>query len=343
MNIDNKKILISKWILQYILRIHKPIIFYGSIEVVYGLLNITIPYFFGLIIDGALSKDIPKIYKSVGCLMACLILVTLCNYIKSYIVIKIKSNSVCDLKGKIINNALLNYSAENRQERGNYISKLQDVDNIISFLVNVLCSVPGFLLSFLIMLYLLYKISPKLTIIQIIFIPLNVIFAFVLGSKARKWEKDVISKRDIFFSYIYELLDGIEEISLLGIISNVISNYNERNAKYTGEVKNKEIKSLKWSQWYSLFQGFAQILLLFISCVEIAGDKISIGSYYTFNSYASRISNLLITLVSWQMQYNSMIISVDHIYNELSSRRKESIKHDETVHRIVGSPAKKCQ
>lgn len=321
-----------KFINLYTKNMHLKFFMYSVLDILFNLVNVCIPYLFGKIIDYTLSCNMNMIFTDCIWLIICLICVTSLCCAKKVIIVNITNKLTYELKKCVMEYAVYN----NRKfvNRGIYISKLDDVDRIVGFITNILCPAFATIISFIFMVYISFNISFTLSFIQILVIPINIVYAYKYGKKVSKWETQIIKLRDGFFSYIYEMLDGIEEFISLKIENNIMELFNNKNKIYLNELKKNSMKTLKWSQIFSFIIGIIQIIMLLFSCWLILNQKLSVGEYYTFNSYASNINSIGNTFIGWFTQLSSITSVFSHISTELKQDHKEIILNQQKIYNL---------
>lgn len=290
------------------------VLIYIVADIAFELTNVAVPYCYGLIIDQTIRQNINSVGLGLALLAICLVSVTIATAIKNYMCIVIRRLVVYRLRNRVMGNAIAHCD---EFERGVYVSKMEDIEKIVGFVTGVLCTSVAATLSFLVMVYMSFRISKVLTLIELCLVPVHALFAYRYGKRVQIWEKGVITQRDRMFSYLFEALDGIKEFKALGIGRTVADKFSERNKAYIYSEKIRDSQSLRWTQLFSLFLGMSQIVVLVVSCGLIFKGKITIGEYYIYNSYSARLNNFGVTFVSWCTHFSSISMALNHISDEL--------------------------
>lgn len=277
-------------------------------------MELLIPLQFGKVLDSVLNQDFESVTHCIIIITFLFIAVSVFGYIKSSINISISNELSRDFKNEIVLKTL-NFSAEKIDElkNGELFSRFEDVDKIMSFILSVFNQ---FILDGCIIAVLagvLLNISIPLALFHFFTIPILTVISFKYSKIVKKSEKDLIQKRDKHYNFLFGLIQGMKEIKSLGMVKNAkcIFESNHESVVKTTIVQSK-ISSL-WGGGYSLLSGFFQIIVLLVSCWQIALGNLTVGMYYSFNSYASRFSTLVQTFIGFQAQFTIIMVSVDKI------------------------------
>lgn len=277
-------------------------------------MELLIPLLFGKVLDSVLNHDFQLATHCIITVTLLFILVSILGYIKSIINISISNELSRDFKNDIVFKTL-DFSVEKIDElkNGELFSRFEDVDKVVSFILSVFSQ---FILDGCIIIILagvLLKISVPLALFHFFTIPLLVGISFKYSKIVKESEEDLIQKRDKHYNFLFGLIQGIKEIKSLGMVNNAkrIFESNHENVVET-TISQSKISSL-WGGGYSLLSGFFQIIVLVVSCWQIALGKLTVGMYYSFNSYAARFSSLVQTFIGFQAQFMIIMVSVDKI------------------------------
>ena len=273
-----------------------------------------IPLQFGNVLDAAIDKNFTRVVHIILMVVLLFLSMTFLNYMRSWLDMSITIDTSKRMKNHIVFQ-ILNFPGEKIDEykNGELFSRFEDVDKIVSFLLTVLNSI---ILNCCITVFLagiLLKISIPLAVFHFISIPFLMIISGRYSKAAKKAENSLIEDRDKHFSFLFGVMQGTREVRSLGMIKNVRKVFENNHDDFvTGQISRGKLSAI-WESGYSLLAVFFQVIILLISCWQIIIGKLTVGMYYSFNSYASRFSVLVQELITFQAQFAVIIVSVDKI------------------------------
>lgn len=277
-------------------------------------MELLIPLLFGRILDSVLNQDFELVTHCIIIVTILFIAVSVFGYIKSSINIVISNELSRDFKNNIVFK-ILSFPAERIDElkNGELFSRFEDVDKVVSFILSVLNQFILDACTIVVLAGVLLNISIPLAFFHFFTVPVLVVISSKCSKVMKKSEKDLIQKRDNHYNFLFGLIQGIKEIKSLGMVNNAkcIFESNHESVVVT-TISQSKIFSL-WGGGYSLLSGFFQIIVLVVSCWQIALGELTVGMYYSFNSYASRFSSLVQTFIEFQTQFTIIMVSVNKI------------------------------
>lgn len=284
------------------------------LQCICSMMELVIPLQFGNVLDAAIDGNFTRVIHIILMVVLLFLTMTLLGYLRSWLDMSITNDTSKRMKNHIVFQ-ILSFPGEKIDEykNGELFSRFEDVDKIVSFLLTVLNSI---ILNCCITIFLagiLLKISIPLAVFHFISVPFLMIISSRYSKAAKKIENSLIQERDKHFSFLFGMMQGVREVKSLGMIKNVRKVFENNHDTFVAGLISRGKLSAIWEGGYSLLAVFFQVIILLISCWQIILGKLTVGMYYSFNSYASRFSALVQELITFQAQFVVIMVSVDKI------------------------------
>ena len=199
---------------------------------------------------------------------------------------------------KLIN---LKYDFFGSQKKGDIASRIQDVSNIRSFFTGPVISTSLDILFSIVYLSILLLYSFNLTLAA--FAPMPVYMAcVVLGAPYyKKLVRKRASRRALLFSFILEVISGIQSVKLQGFGSKAIDLWRDKFYQ-------QQDIGLKLTTFASIFSEIgafctqlSSILILFFGTGLVLGGELTVGELIAFRIIAGFLTAPLLRLSGiWQ-------------------------------------------
>lgn len=297
---------------------------YVCLKTISGIIGFVPPIFIGKVIDYAVDKNGEKVIIILIMLILVLLLNAFISIFESKVEIKINYLVTNGIKEKIIKKfAYMEQSDIETMDRGEFISRLEDAEEIVRIFIEITSLLFIDLLSFIFALVVMLSISPMLSLICFLNIPMVVIVQDKLGKKIGKKEKDIKIINDSYYSFLYEIIDANKEIKIWGLQEEICKKYAEKLIQNTRLAKDKSDISIMAGFLSVMINGFFQLAVLASGCYFIMLGRVSVGNYFTFNSYVSRFNMELQNISQFYMKKQMYLVSINRL-QELFHMRSET-------------------
>ena len=160
-----------------------------------------------------------------------------------------------------------------------------DVDTIKKFLSEELTSLFRTIVMIILSLVLMLTISPRLTLIPGVFIPVVVGYSLIFHKKVGSAFYECDSQEGVLSSIAQENLTGVRVVRAFGREKYERERFMTQNEKYTGLwVRMMKILSTFWSSM-DLIGGIQVLLVLALGACACVGGTLAPGDYVAFVSY----------------------------------------------------------
>ncbi len=181
-------------------------------------------------------------------------------------------------------------SWHNANRTGDIIQRCtSDVETVRSFLSDQLVTLIRTAVQIVMALYFMIGISPRLSVITAVFIPIVVAFSVFFHRGIEKSFEKVDAKEGELSSVAQENLTGVRVVRAFGREKYERDRFEKTNGEYTGMWDRlMKLLSAFWATGDAL-SGLQRMLILFIGGAMAIGDGLSVGKFIAFVSYAAML------------------------------------------------------
>lgn len=315
-----------KYILPYK---YKVLIIYIS-TIISNVLSLLPIYFMGEIIDHIINKDI----NSVKVVIIKIIIVYIVNMVFSLFETyysNITTNRLTrDIKNDIFELSInLPMHELDHINSGEILATLEgDVNKIVQFFISDLLNMFVSLITLIISLIFILKMSTKLSLIALTTFPIISFANILFGKKLKNYSLKIREIMDNYFKFFTESFDRIKQIKCMNLEEHTYKDYKSINEEYS----EKNIKSSVISMFSSLFTmtitSISEWIIIFVASIMIINSTLSIGAFVSFNGYLSKFMMAMGELLNMNINLQVTSVSLNRIYNILETP-KENLNNKE--------------
>ena len=303
--------------------------------------------------EGILSKyqggagiDFDAIGKLIIKILTIYIISALMDYIVAFIHTDVAvgiSYKLRDDISKKINKLPLKYF--DKQSHGEVLSRVtNDVENIANNLTSTISQVLNSLVNIIGVLFMMFTISWKLTLISLIAIPCSGFLAAFIVKKSQK-QFSAHSK------YLGEVNGHVEEMYSGHLVVKTYNYENESIEKFD-KLNNELFNAAYKSQFYSAIMmpatGFIQNVAYVIVCLvggfECIRGRMNIGDIQSFTTYVRRLQNPINSIAQLLNTIQTMVAAAERVFELLNEQEEEkdttnpvSIRNEDGTLNIEGN------
>ncbi|WP_313961138.1 ABC transporter ATP-binding protein [uncultured Parvimonas sp.] len=199
---------------------------------------------------------------------------------------------------------------------GDLVSRFTTDTNTIKELYQTLLNdILGFVLNLLMMLVVMFYISPYLLLIVLIYLPLMYIVTNYYGRKLTSVTKTIRKHEGITSSIYNETIKSLPVIQVYGNEDLMIESFEKENKEVEKNYIKRTILNALFS-WnlidFTMIFTNAMIILVF-TILKINGLGLSVGILYVLIEYNKRILRLFMNFLSQINRYKTALVSCDRI------------------------------
>lgn len=224
---------------------------------------------------------------------------------------------------------------------GELVSRLEtDASTVVNYYVNVATSIALILFNFFISVYLVFSISPQLSIISILFIPITGLVTILFRSKYKALAKREKKYSDKYYAFTNESFSNIKGIKAYQVENKMLTNFREYLSENFKLVKRSVFLSNNMSFLNNFVSLCFTLVIICFSGLLIQDDKLSVGNMVAFSMYVSKLFDATTRLLNLNLDAQSIGVSIDRINSLLSEPDEidysfDNISDEHTLDRIT--------
>lgn len=285
------------------------------------------PYLLGLIIDESIAKGrLDLLPQLVSLLVVTVLAQWAAMLIRTIKIEAIGQRVLRDLRHSLFEKyvkATLDFHKEN--QLGDLVSRVVNDTSvvneaIVTGLLNVLGDIVSMTGSLAVMVYL----SPQLTLVSLVTVPLMVFIAKKLGVRLRRTWREVRERVSRMTTVVEENISGIEVVKSFGLEENALARFD----RVSREVYRFSIRASVLAGLFFPLMNVASSLSLAV-VIAYGGylcltGMLSVGLLVAFTQYVSRLMAPINELVFVYDALQSALASLDRIFEILRSEKVEA-------------------
>ncbi len=291
-----------------------------------------------LVVDGAPSNEGIRNFITILIVLAiCYVLYSIFKYLSTHIMVRVSQKTIFDIRSRVdekLKKLPLNYFDTNTY--GDILSRItNDVDTISNSLQQSLDQIVTAVTSLIFILIMMLAISPILTLIGVITVPLALIISMKIAQKAQRFFKEQQDTLGDLNGYVEEMYTGHNVISAFGKEEDVIDDF---------EVTNHDLYQSGWkSQFLSstlmpitqAMTNLGYVAVAVVSAILVISGRMTIGMIQSFIQYLRQFSQPINQTVQISNVLQSTAAASARIFEFLDEKdeisEKESAIYPEVV------------
>ncbi|NFF79389.1 ABC transporter ATP-binding protein [Clostridium sporogenes] len=331
-NMDERKLLKEKTL--FYLKKHKfRIILLYIATATSNLVNLIPMYLFGHSIDYTIAGDFKKVLNTIILIILIFLFTSILSIIETVLHTYINQDIVIHFKSEIYDKILYLKKKEfDKICNGEILSKIErDTVCLAEFITEDLINLFISIVTLIVSLYLIIRLSPTLTTISLIIFPITVLLTKILSNKLRKYILKGKLLGDNYFSITQETLSAIEEIKSLGMERLYKNKYKEILSDIRENEGKKTIISTIINFISSIISSSGEWLILLVASWMIINKTLSVGTLIAFNSFNSRVTLSI-------SQISKLIVKTQNIFVSLKRIEELTNLPDENQYKTKFCP-----
>jgi len=228
----------------------------------------------------------------IGLLLVCIaILRGLFLYLKNALSSKSAENTTKKIRDKLYDHIQrLPYEYHVKAETGELIQKCtSDVDTIRRFLAIQLVEVVGSIFMLVFIIYVMFTMNIKMTMVSIIILPITFLFSFIFFTKIKKAFESSDEAEARMTTTLQENLTGVRVVKAFSRQRYEVDKFDKKNLEYQN-LTYKLIKNLSAYWAISDFLSMCQVgFVVIIGSYLAYKGELSLGVFVAFISYINMI------------------------------------------------------
>ncbi|GIP20257.1 multidrug ABC transporter ATP-binding protein [Paenibacillus sp. J22TS3] len=304
----------------------------GSLAAV-SLIAMPIPLITGRIIDNLSSSQGTAnfLYQQVIIILCLHLIRYFLSLIGKYYIVKAGTQASNNLRMEMIAHTVdMPMAFIDKHDKGYLMSRISEsgsVSNLFSpSVINIIIGVFDCVISAV----LLVRINPKLSLIVLAIIPLYVAVTVWYSRRMSASTRKVSESSAEMAGVVFETLNGLEEIKVLGAKQRYISGiYTKTHHVITAILQqNRNVNGYMESS--SLISSISGAVVLLFSGIMILGKTLTLGDYVSFTGYLAKVLGNVQAMATFGVTINPIMVSIDRV-REYMDNRNEDDGRDEVL------------
>ncbi|MEY8583813.1 ABC transporter transmembrane domain-containing protein [Ligilactobacillus animalis] len=303
----------------------------GILLVINTVLGLLQPIFIGNIIDSFKNSDRDAVIVTCMSMSFLFCVALVVTYIKDLVAVKLAVKSERKIRDKIIQNSVLRTDIS---DTGRVITNLEEDAKVISTMIFEQLELLIDALSIVITFILMLKLSPNMTILIILLVPLQYVVLRIFSVFFRKQEFLIRTKKEDYLEHATETIMGRKTISIFDSSSKRNQEFSKINILF-GKVRKKFFLT-------QTLQGIIIQSILFIYNIGIilygfliiSRGNLTIGEFVAYITYSNSILVSSIGVSEINAEYQKIKVSVYRLLESIHHIHTEGIKELATSKKI---------
>jgi ATP-binding cassette subfamily B protein len=288
-----------------------------------SLLNLAGPYLIGISIDKyIIPKDFKGLFYIILAMLLIYILGSLSTLLQNYIMIGISQNTVKVLRQDIFEKLQsLPLSFFDSKPHGELMSRLtNDVDNVNNTLNQSITSIFSSFITFVGTLIIMLSLSPMLTLIAMIIIPVMFFVTKQISSRTRKLFKDQQIALGKLNGFVEETISGQKVVKVFNREEKGIQEFEKLNKEFKSVGVRAQIFSGIMGPTMNLLNNASFALVVGVGGFMALQGIISVGVIASFTNYVKQFTRPLNELANQFNMIQSGIAGAERVFEILDEK-----------------------
>ncbi|WP_180946881.1 ABC transporter transmembrane domain-containing protein [Peptostreptococcus faecalis] len=298
----------------------KEIIIMTTLIMLESILLMIDPIILGKIIDSITSRS-TDFYTYIIYLLFIYVFSIILYKIRSNYLIKITAKVEKKIKIDIFSHILkIKYKSYLKIDKGKLLNSIENDSMVISNLLSQLIDFFRCIISIVVILILMLRISKSLSIISISFIPIEFIFFLISGNLLRKKIFNLSISKDKYINLINETIDGLKTLKIFMVLKERLNIFNNETESIYDLGINKSKFEVNMGILVNMLTSISRFIILFIGAIYCIKGSISVGSLVAFTTYAEKFKSETSNLTNLNSLIQSIGVSIERIekiYNDV--------------------------
>ncbi len=254
------------------------------------------PRLSGLAIDqmtgGTGSVNFPGVLKYSGVMLGVYLFVSVSTFFLSRLMVRVSQSMVYQMRKDLYNHLVdLPVSFYGRHQAGDIISRMSyDIDTINTSLTNDIIQIGGSVITVFGSLLMMLSISPVLSLVFAITIPVSVIFTRYRTKKVQPLFSRRSRKLGEMNAYVEEIISGLRTIKVYQQEDSFIESFDEKNLAAAEAYYNADYWGTMTGPSVNFINNMSLVLVSMFGSILFFLGRIALGDFSAFVLYSRRFS-----------------------------------------------------
>ncbi|OLF06864.1 multidrug ABC transporter ATP-binding protein [Actinophytocola xinjiangensis] len=210
------------------------------------------------------------------------------------------------------------------QPRGDLLSRVtNDIDNVSTALQQTISQLLTSILTVVGVLVMMLMISPLLTLIAVLALPLSGVAAAVFGGKAQKRHSAQWRHTGLLNAHVEESLSGHQIVRVYGRQAEAVDEFRLRNEEVYKATLGAQVLSGLIMPAIQAVSNLGYVVLAVLGGLRIASGTMSLGDVQAFIQYSRQFTQPLTQMAGMAGVIQSGVASAERVFELLDAEEQE--------------------
>ncbi|MGL5972602.1 MAG: ABC transporter ATP-binding protein [Oscillospiraceae bacterium] len=261
-------------------------------------------------------------------------------YLQSFVITKISQKTIYQIRKDIdykISKLPLNYF--DTKTHGEVLSNVtNDVETINTSLAQILIQVITTIVTIISVLFMMFTISPILTGVIIVTLPLTMFSVKFIVSKSQVYFRGQQKELSMLNSHIEEVYSGHEVVKIFCREKDSIEKLDEINERWYQNSRRAQFISGAIMPVVTFVGNIVYVLIAIIGGFLAANNNMTVGGIQAFIQYTRQFNQPIMQIANIINVFQSVIAAAERIFDLLNQKEEESdIEDSVKIEDVKGS------
>lgn len=222
------------------------------------------------------------------------------------------------------------------RKTGTIISRMLELESIRDFLTgSTLTIIMDIIFSF-VFIIVMYCISPALTGVVILTMPLYVLLAVFSRSRIHARTEKQYFTNAINTAFLNETIGGIETIKSLAVEPNIQNKYEKQISDVSDSTYQLQKFNASLSQTIMFIQRLTTVAIIWLGSYKVMALQMTVGELIAFNMLLNQVLQPLSNIIDYFQKYVQTHVGLNNLTDIIKSPMEFSTDTNSTIHKIDG-------
>ena len=339
LGIDKSRAFGFRWFIPAFLKYRYLLLELLGVSILLNLLAIVTPLMFQLIIDRVIGEQLlSTLYVVIGVLVGAAILEFFIGGLREHAINHTGARIDAELSGKVFNHLLkLPLPYFQTRPAGQTAARMMCLEDIRQFLTGSALSAIIDVIFIVVLVTILFILSPTLSWAVIIIFPLFFISALIISPILRARMEEKFERNAVAHSFLIESVASVETLKSLALGSL-------RDRQWGGRVAQSASSNLRaanvnvWGmQIFTFICKTVTVAILFFGAQEVINGAMTVGTLVAFNMIAQQATTPILRMANLWQDFQQMRISVERLGDILNCPTEYRLESKRPLSKVKGN------
>lgn len=222
------------------------------------------------------------------------------------------------------------------RKTGTIISRMLELESIRDFLTgSTLTIIMDIIFSF-VFIIVMYCISPALTGIVVVTMPLYILLAFFSRPHIHARTEKQYFTNAINTAFLNETIGGVETIKSLAVEPTIQNKYEKQISAVSDSTYQLHKLNASLSQAIMFIQRLTTVAVIWLGSYKVMALQMTVGELIAFNMLLNQVLQPLSNIIDYFQKYVQTHVGLNNLTDIIKSPMEFSADTNSTIHKIEG-------